>query len=396
MPAADLARRQPIARYVRDIGPLVRLSPLDEAEVGRRIEACAALRRRALAAVPGGLEALLDLAEQAQVFRGRLRAILVPPGGEAFTEPERGRLLGVLARLRRLRPRLDRSFRTRRAAASLVEALPLKPAVMDALVALVRRRAPQLRGTAARRALAELEESDAALREAHQRLMTANLRLVISIAKRYAGGTLPLLDLVQEGNIGLMKAVERFDHHRGFKFSTYPTWWVRQAISRALADQARMIRLPVHVVERVGRLARARRTLRTDRQREPTTGEVAGRMGLREETIRLLDLTTLVPLSLDAPVGDDITLGQLVADRATPSPEEALLRGDLVRHLREALGGLPARERDVLRLRFGLDGEVEQTLEEIGARLQVTRERVRQMEAQALRRLSRALAPTSP
>ena len=396
MPAADLARRQPIARYFRDIGPLVRLSPLDEAELGRRIEACAALRRRALAAVPGGLEALLDVAEEAQVFRGRLRAILVPPGGEAFTEPERRRLLGVLARLRRLRPRLDRSFRTRRAAAGLVEALPLKPAVMDALVALVRRRAPELRATGARRALAELEESDATLREAHQRLMEANLRLVISIAKRYAGGTLPLLDLVQEGNIGLMKAVERFDHHRGFKFSTYATWWVRQAISRALADQARMIRLPVHVVERVGRLARARRALRTDRQREPTTGEVAGRMGLREETIRLLDLTTLVPVSLDAPVGDDTTLGQLVADRAIPSPEDTLVRNDLARHLREALRGLPAREREVLRLRFGLDGEDEQTLEEIGARFRVTRERVRQMEAQGLRRLSRALAPTSP
>jgi RNA polymerase primary sigma factor len=396
MLAADPARRQPTARYFRDIGAVDRLSPREEAELGRRIEACGALRRRALAAVPGGLEALLDVAERAQVFRGRLRAILVPPGGVAFTGPERRRLLEVFARLRRLRLRLGRSPRARRAAGGLVESLPLKPAVMDGLVALVRRRGPELRGAGDRRALAELEESDAALREAHRRLMEANLRLVISIAKRYAGGTLPLLDLVQEGNIGLMKAVERFDHHRGFKFSTYATWWVRQAISRALADQARIIRLPVHVVERVGRLTRARRALRADRQCEPTIGEVAGRAGLREETVRLLDLTAAPPLSLDAPVGDDITLGHLVADRAIPSPEETMVRNDLTRHLREALAGLPAREREVLRLRFGLDGAEEQTLEEIGTRFQVTRERVRQMEAQALRRLSRALAPTSP
>jgi RNA polymerase primary sigma factor len=222
--------------------------------------------------------------------------------------------------------------------------------------------------------------------------MEANLRLVVSIARRYTGGSLALLDLVQEGNIGLMKAVERFEYRRGFKFSTFATWWVRQAIGRALADQGRTVRLPVHMVEIVNRVDRARWQLRAERRREPTTEELARRLRMREERVRFAERAAVRTVSLDSPVGEDSTLGQRVSDRSARSPEDLVLRADLARRVREALADLSAREREILRLRFGLDDRDEQTLEQVGARFHVTRERVRQIEAQALRRLGRSLA----
>jgi RNA polymerase primary sigma factor len=420
-----------IRQYLKEIGRVRLLSGPEEVEIGQRIEAGQVAMRRILGGIPMAVHALLDVATRLR--DGDMSADEVVVTADGLEERDAAAFLETMAavhrhvvdaaeaaqslRARRRRAAVRRQSRARiagdrRESQALIAALPLKPALVDEIAGQVRRHAERLvqllphrrdpivaheigklqreAGASARTlaaAAAELETSDRAVGEAKRQLVEANLRLVVSVARRYARGGLPLLDLVQEGNIGLMKAVDRFEYKRGFKFSTYATWWIRQAITRALADKSRTIRLPVHVSEILGRLSRVTTAVSSELGRDPTPEELGERAGVAPGKIRLVLASSQKPLSLDALIGEDTSLSDFLEDDTTQGTVDIVMARELTRQIERVLGTLSPRESEILRLRFGLGDDGAQTLETIGQRFAVTRERVRQIETKALRKL---------